>query len=116
MRILHFYKDYFPDSMGGVEQVIRQLCVGTGRLGVRPEVLTLTAGDDLPPFELESPTVPPLPSPRKNPLPRPPPTLTVLRPGPAAVALSSCSIGPARTITTGYSHLATASSRMCRPL
>ena len=42
MRVLHFYKDYLPESMGGVEQVIRQLCAGTGRLGVRNDVLTLT--------------------------------------------------------------------------
>src|SRR5690349_13005229 len=42
MRILHFYKTYYPDSVGGIEQVIRQLCVGTGRLGVDNQVLTLT--------------------------------------------------------------------------
>ncbi len=53
MRVLHFYKDYFPDTMGGVEQVIRQMCVGTGRLGVRNEVLTLTRSKDLTPFEFE---------------------------------------------------------------
>ncbi|WP_426175036.1 glycosyltransferase family 4 protein [Massilia sp. TWR1-2-2] len=57
MRVLHFYKDYFPDTMGGVEQVIRQLCVGTGRLGVRNEVLTLTRSKDLRPFEFEGHTV-----------------------------------------------------------
>jgi rhamnosyl/mannosyltransferase len=42
MRVLHFYKTYFPDSVGGIEQVIRQMCVSTSRLGVQPEVLTLT--------------------------------------------------------------------------
>ncbi len=42
MRVLHFYKTYYPDSWGGVEQAIRQMCVGTGRLGVTNEVLTLT--------------------------------------------------------------------------
>ncbi|MFC0131169.1 glycosyl transferase family 1 [Massilia eurypsychrophila] len=57
MRVLHFYKDYFPDTMGGVEQVIRQMCVGTGRLGVRNEVLTLTRSKDLRPFEFEGHTV-----------------------------------------------------------
>ncbi len=57
MRVLHFYKDYFPESMGGVEQVIRQMCVGTGRLGVTNEVLTLTRGKDLRPFEFEGHTV-----------------------------------------------------------
>jgi rhamnosyl/mannosyltransferase len=42
MRVLHFYKTYYPDSWGGIEQVIRQMCVGTGRLGVTNEVLTLS--------------------------------------------------------------------------
>jgi glycosyltransferase involved in cell wall biosynthesis len=53
MRVLHFYKTYFPDSMGGVEQVIRQMCVGTGRLGVTNEVLTLTREKDNLDFEFE---------------------------------------------------------------
>ena len=44
MRVLHFYKTYYPDSLGGVEQVIRQMCVGTACLGVVNEVLTLTRG------------------------------------------------------------------------
>ena len=57
MRVLHFYKDYFPESVGGIEQVIRQMCVGTGRLGVRNQVLTLTRGNDLRPFEFEGHTV-----------------------------------------------------------
>ena len=42
MRVLHFYKTYYPDTVGGIEQVIRQMCVGTGRLGVQNRVLTLT--------------------------------------------------------------------------
>jgi glycosyltransferase involved in cell wall biosynthesis len=42
MRVLHFYKTYYPDSWGGVEQAIRQICVGTGRMGITNEVLTLT--------------------------------------------------------------------------
>ncbi|HEU4775254.1 MAG TPA: glycosyltransferase family 4 protein [Telluria sp.] len=45
MRVLHFYKTYYPDSMGGIEQVIRQMCVGTGRLGVTNTVLSLTRED-----------------------------------------------------------------------
>ena len=57
MRILHFYKDYFPDSMGGVEQVIRQICVGTGRIGAQSEVLTLTTSNDLRPIEFEGHTI-----------------------------------------------------------
>ncbi|MFC5551803.1 glycosyltransferase family 4 protein [Massilia aerilata] len=53
MRILHFYKTYYPDSVGGIEQVIRQMCVGTGRLGVTNQVLSLSRKPDLQPFEFE---------------------------------------------------------------
>ena len=53
MRVLHFYKTYYPDSVGGVEQVIRQMCVGTTRLGVRNEVLSLTRERNAPPTEFE---------------------------------------------------------------
>jgi glycosyltransferase involved in cell wall biosynthesis len=57
MRVLHFYKTYYPDSVGGVEQVIRQICVGTGRLGVVNEVLSLSRERDLTPFAYEGHTV-----------------------------------------------------------
>ncbi|HZX26827.1 MAG TPA: glycosyltransferase family 4 protein [Telluria sp.] len=57
MRVLHFYKTYYPDSVGGVEEVIRQLCNGTGKLGVRNEVLSLTPERDPRPFEMEGHTV-----------------------------------------------------------
>jgi glycosyltransferase involved in cell wall biosynthesis len=53
MRILHFYKTYYPDSMGGIEQVIRQLCVGTSRLGATNTVLSLSRHPHLRPFEFE---------------------------------------------------------------
>lgn len=42
MKVLHFYRTYYPDSFGGVEQVIRQMVTGSTRLGIRAEVLTLT--------------------------------------------------------------------------
>jgi glycosyltransferase involved in cell wall biosynthesis len=57
MRVLHFYKTYYPDSVGGIEQVIRQLCVGTGRLGVTNRVLSLSREKNLQPFEFEGHTV-----------------------------------------------------------
>ncbi|WP_426115193.1 glycosyltransferase family 4 protein [Massilia sp. PWRC2] len=57
MRILHFYKDYFPDSTGGIEEVIRQICVGTGRIGATSEVLTLTTSDQLAPIAFEGHTI-----------------------------------------------------------
>jgi glycosyltransferase involved in cell wall biosynthesis len=57
MRVLHFCKTYFPDSVGGIEQVIRQMCVGTGRLGVTNQVLSLSRDSQLAPFEFEGHTV-----------------------------------------------------------
>ena len=42
MRVLHFYKTSFPDSVGGVEQVIRQIALGSNKHGIHTEVLSLT--------------------------------------------------------------------------
>lgn len=42
MRVLHFFKTSFPDSMGGIEQVINQLARGATKLGVDVDVLSLT--------------------------------------------------------------------------
>jgi rhamnosyl/mannosyltransferase len=41
-RVLHFYKTYYPDSFGGIEQVIFQLCEGTAEMGFTSEVLALS--------------------------------------------------------------------------
>lgn len=57
MRVLHFYKTYYPDSWGGIEQVIRQMCVGTARLGVSNEVLTLTRNGGPETMQIEGHTV-----------------------------------------------------------
>ena len=42
MSVLHAYKTYFPDTGGGLEQTIRQICLGTTRLGIRNTVATVT--------------------------------------------------------------------------
>jgi rhamnosyl/mannosyltransferase len=42
MRVLHFFKTYYPDTTGGIEQVIFQLCQGNRALGVESQVLTLS--------------------------------------------------------------------------
>jgi glycosyltransferase involved in cell wall biosynthesis len=42
MRVLHFYRTYFPDTVGGIEQVINQLARGTAALGIETEVLSLS--------------------------------------------------------------------------
>ena len=43
MRVLHFYKTYFPDSYGGVEQFIYQLARGSSLRGVEIDVLSLSS-------------------------------------------------------------------------
>ena len=43
MRILHFYKTYYPDTVGGVEQVINQLARACVHFGIQTDVLSLSA-------------------------------------------------------------------------
>ncbi|WIE50604.1 glycosyltransferase family 4 protein [Pseudomonas sp. GM17] len=43
MRVLHFFKTYLPDSVGGIEQVIFQLCESGAQQGIEGQVLTLSA-------------------------------------------------------------------------
>ncbi|MDB5799505.1 MAG: glycosyl transferase family 1 [Rhodocyclales bacterium] len=43
LRVLHFYKTAFPDSMGGTEQVINQLAKGCNDYGITTDVLSLTS-------------------------------------------------------------------------
>lgn len=43
MRVLHFYKTSFPDTIGGVEQAINQIARGSNKLGVNTDVLFLTS-------------------------------------------------------------------------
>jgi glycosyltransferase involved in cell wall biosynthesis len=42
MRVLHFFKTYFPETTGGTQQVIFQLCQGGPKNGVENSVLTLS--------------------------------------------------------------------------
>ncbi len=42
MKILHFFKTYYPDTYGGIEQFIFQICVGSAHYGITSEVLTLS--------------------------------------------------------------------------
>ncbi|BCR22681.1 glycosyltransferase family 4 protein [Aquipseudomonas alcaligenes] len=42
MKVLHFFKTYLPETVGGIEQVIYQLCESTGAQGVEAQVLTLS--------------------------------------------------------------------------
>jgi glycosyltransferase involved in cell wall biosynthesis len=52
MRVLHFYKTYLPDSMGGIEQVIFQLCDSTDRMSIDNTVLALSANPSAAPLQI----------------------------------------------------------------
>lgn len=42
MRVLHVYKTYYPDSVGGIEQVICQLARGLSSLGAESRIFVLS--------------------------------------------------------------------------
>lgn len=42
MRVLHVYRTYFPDTQGGLEEVIRQICLNTQGLGAESRVLAIS--------------------------------------------------------------------------
>lgn len=42
MKVLHVYRTYFPDTQGGLEEAIRQLCAATTALGVENRIFTLS--------------------------------------------------------------------------
>lgn len=48
MRVLHLFKTYLPETVGGIEQVIFQICQSGIPHGVHGEVLTLSAKDGPP--------------------------------------------------------------------
>ena len=47
IKVLHFYKTYLPDTVGGVEQVINQLIRAAVPFGVTSEVLSLSSDSTL---------------------------------------------------------------------
>ncbi|HET9114372.1 MAG TPA: glycosyltransferase family 4 protein [Burkholderiales bacterium] len=53
MRILQFYRTSFPDSVGGIEQVINQIARGARKLGVQTDVLSLTRDKDIRTLEID---------------------------------------------------------------
>jgi len=44
MKVLHFFKTYYPDEYGGIQEVIRQLAEGGRAYGWEAEILALTPG------------------------------------------------------------------------
>ena len=45
IKVLHFYKTYYPDTFGGIEQVIFQLAEGSRNSEIETTVLSLTPGE-----------------------------------------------------------------------
>jgi len=42
MRVLHFFKTYWPDTFGGVERTIHAIAKGTAAYGIQSDVLSLS--------------------------------------------------------------------------
>ena len=42
MRILHVTSTFLPDSQGGIEELVRQICINTISYGVESRVFTLS--------------------------------------------------------------------------
>jgi rhamnosyl/mannosyltransferase len=53
VKVLHFFKTALPETRGGIEQVINQLCRGASPHGIESEVLTLSASGDTTSFEYD---------------------------------------------------------------
>ena len=47
MHILHVYRTYFPDTQGGLEEVIRQICLNNTPLGAHNRTLSLSPDPNL---------------------------------------------------------------------
>ena len=41
MRVLQLYRTYLPETYGGIEEAIRQICLSTTKLGVEQRILTM---------------------------------------------------------------------------
>ena len=53
MRVLHVYKTYYPDTYGGIEQVIYQLSQGCARRGIAADVFTFSPDKETGPVAYE---------------------------------------------------------------
>lgn len=57
LRVLHAYRTYYPDTHGGLEEVIRQICLNTRRQGVESRVMAPTANDSEPILQLDETSI-----------------------------------------------------------
>lgn len=48
MKVLHIYRTCYPETKGGVEQVIRFIASGTKPLGIETKILTLSDNNTAP--------------------------------------------------------------------
>ena len=46
IRVLHVYRTYYPDTQGGLEEVIRQICLNTQDIGVESRIFALSSSPD----------------------------------------------------------------------
>lgn len=53
MKVLHVYRTYFPDPPGGLQEAIRQVCLGIRQFGVESRIFTLSPTPY--PTEIEAP-------------------------------------------------------------
>lgn len=44
LRVLHIYRTYFPQSRGGIEEAIRQICIGTATSQINASIFYLSHG------------------------------------------------------------------------
>ena len=42
MRVLHVTQTYYPDTRGGIEEVIRQIAINNKTLGIETRIFTLS--------------------------------------------------------------------------
>jgi len=45
VKVLHFYKTYYPETVGGIEKVINEIAQGAVRHGVETTIMTLSPSD-----------------------------------------------------------------------
>jgi len=57
LKVLQFYRTYFPETQGGLEEAIRQICHSTSRLGVEQRILTMARVPEVETLELPEATV-----------------------------------------------------------
>lgn len=53
MKVLHFYKTYMPETVGGVEKVINEIARGSAKLNIETEVLCIGSSGTREPLQVD---------------------------------------------------------------